>query len=175
MNKRALYLGLTYSICVIIYKLVIVLTGQQLTTFGFYYSHIISVFAIIPFMIIAIKYVRDVENGGVIGGREALKIGLTIFGVSVVILSCYNAIEFVWKLEDISKEYYNGADYHAFLEKQVQLNPGKVKPEMFQNIIDENIAALSPMKAVTAKLFSFFLICFSSAFIVAVFMKKAKA
>ena len=63
MNKRALYLGLTYSICVIIYKLVIVLTGQQLTTFGFYYSHIISVFAIIPFMIIAIKYVRDVENG----------------------------------------------------------------------------------------------------------------
>lgn len=172
MNKRAVILGIIYSICVIIYKLVIILTGQQLTTFGFYYSHIISVFMIIPFMIMAIKYARDVENGGVIGGRDALKVGLTIFGISVVILSCYNAIEFVWKLEEISKEYYNGADYHAFLERQVQMNPGKLKPEMFQSIIDENIAALSPIKAVTAKLFSFFLISFSSAFIIAVFMKK---
>jgi hypothetical protein len=175
MNKRAVIYGFIYSICVIIYKLVIILTGQQLTTFGFYYSHIISVFMIIPFMIISVKYARDIENGGVISGKDALKVGLTIFGISVVILSCYNAIEFVWKLEDISKEYYNGEAYHAFLERQAQLNPGKLKPEMFQTIIDENIAALSPMKAVTAKLFSFFLICFSSAFIVAVFMKKRSA
>ncbi len=172
MNKRAVILGIIYSVCVIIYKLVIVLSGQQLTTFGFYYSHIISVFMIIPFMIMAIKYVRDMERGGIIGGRDALKVGLTVFGISVVILSCYNAIEFVWKLEDLSKEYYNGPEYNAFLERQAKLNPDKLNPGMFQGIIDDNIAALSPLKAVTAKLFSFFLISFSSAFIIAVFMKK---
>jgi len=172
MNRRAFILGIIYSVCVIIYKLVIILSGQQLTTFGFYYSHIISVFMIIPFMIMAVKYVRDVERGGMIGGRDALKVGLTIFGISVIILSCYNAIEFVWKLEDISKEYYNGADYRAFLERQVKMNPDKLNSGMFQGIIDDNIAALSPVKAVTAKLFSFFLISFSSAFIIAVFMKK---
>jgi len=92
MNRRAFILGIIYSVCVIIYKLVIILSGQQLTTFGFYYSHIISVFMIIPFMIMAVKYVRDVERGGMIGGRDALKVGLTIFGISVIILSCYNAI-----------------------------------------------------------------------------------
>jgi hypothetical protein len=172
MNKRALIYGVIYSIVVIIYKLIILLSGQQLTTFGFYYSHIISVFAIIPFMIIAVKQVRDVDQGGIISGRDALKIGLTIFGVSVIILSCYTYIEFVWKMQDISVEYYNGPDYHAFLEKQSKANPEKLSPSMFKNIIDENIAALSPMKAVTAKLFSFFLLCFSFSFMVAAFMKR---
>lgn len=174
MNKRAVILGVIYSICVIIYKLTIILTGQQLTNFGFYYSHIISVFAIIPFMILGVKYTRDAENGGVISGRDALKIGLTIFGVSVIILSCYHYIEFVWKLRELSVQYYNGPDYREFLERQAKNNPTKLNPGMFQAIIDENIAALSPMKAVTAKLFSFFLISFSFAFIISVFMKKSR-
>ena len=174
MNKRALIFGVIYSIVVVIYKLIIIFSGQQLTTFGFYYSHIISVFAIIPFMIMAVKQVRDIDYGGVISGREALKLGLTVFGVSVVILSLYTFIEFEWKLRDISVEYYNSPEYHTFLEKQSAANPTRVKPEMFQGIIDDNIAALSPIKAVTAKLFSFFLLSFSFSFIIAVFMKRSK-
>src|SRR5262245_49936952 len=136
MNKRAFILGVIYSVCVIIYKLIIILTGQQLTNFGFYYSHIISVLMIVPFMILAIIYVRDVENGGFISGRDAIKTALTIFGVSVIILSCYNYIEFVWKLQEISVQYYNGPDYLAFLQKMAKNNPTKVNPGMFQGIID---------------------------------------
>lgn len=172
MNKRALIFGVIYSIVVIIYKLIIIFSGQQLTTFGFYYSHIISVFAIIPFMIIAVKQVRDIDYGGVISGREALKLGLTVFGISVVILSLYTYIEFEWVMKDISVQYYNGPEYHAFLEKQSAANPAKLNKSMFQGIIDDNIAALSPLKAVTAKLFSFFILCFSFSFIIAVFMKR---
>mgnify|MGYP000445097292 CR=1 FL=1 len=175
MNKRALILGIIYSVCVIIYKLIIILSGQQLTNFGFYYSHFISVLMIIPFMIIAIKYVRDVENGGFITGRDAMKTGLTIFGVSVIILSCYTYIEFIWKLQEISVQYYNGPDYLEYLNRMAKANPSKLNPGMFRGIIDENIAALSPMKAVTAKLFSFFLLSFAFSFIITVFMKRRPA
>jgi hypothetical protein len=170
MNKRALYLGLAYSILVIIYKLIILLGGYQLTKFGFYYSHFVSVLFIIPFMIVAIKQVRDKDNGGIIAGRDALRVALGVFGVAVIILSVYTYIEFEWKMRDISVQYYNGAEYLEFLKKQP-----KVTPEMYPKIIEENIGALSAMKAVTAKLFSFFLISFSFAFIISVFMKKGRA
>lgn len=169
MNKRALYLGLTYSILVIIYKLIILLGGFQLTKFGFYYSHFVSVLFIVPFMIIAIKQVRDTDNGGVIAGRDAIRVALGVFGISVIILSLYTYVEFEWKMHDISVQYYNSADYLEFLKKQT-----KVTPEMYPKIIEENISGLSAMKAVTAKLFSFFLISFSFAFIISVFMKKGR-
>jgi hypothetical protein len=170
MNKRALYLGLIYSILVIIYKLIILLGGYQLTKFGFYYSHFLSVVFIIPFMIIAIKQVRDKDQDGIIAGRDAIKIALGVFGVSVIILSVYTYIEFEWKMREISVIYYNSADYLEFLKKQ-----SKITPEMYPKIIGENVGALSAMKAVTAKLFSFFLLSFSFAFIISVFMKKSRA
>jgi len=167
MNKRVLYIGLTYSILVIIYKLIIVLGGYQLTKFGFYYSHILSVFAIIPFMVFAIKQVRDKDLGGVIAGRNAMAVGMTVAAIAMVILSAYQYIEFEWKLKELSIQYYNGAEYLEFLKK----NP-KIKAEMYPKIIEENIAALSAFKAITAKLFSFLFITVSTAFISAVFMKK---
>ena len=167
MNKRALYLGLAYSILVIIYKLIILLGGYSLTKFGFYYSHFVSVLFIIPFMIYAVKAVRDKDRGGVLGGRDAIRVALGVFGISVIILSVYTYIEFEWKMREISVLYYNSADYLEFLKRQA-----KITPEMYPKIIEENIGALSAMKAVTAKLFSFFLISFSFAFITAVFMKR---
>ena len=167
MNRRSLYLGLTYSILVIIYKLIILLGGYSLTKFGFYYSHFVSVLFIIPFMIYAVKAVRDKDRGGVLGGRDAIRVALGVFGISVIILSVYTYIEFEWKMHEISVEYYNSADYLEFLKRQP-----KITPAMFPKIIEENIGALSAMKAVTAKLFSFFLISFSFAFITAVFMKR---
>lgn len=168
MNKRALYLAIIYSVIVIIYKLIILLGGYQLTRFGFYYSHIISVFAIIPFMIIAIRLVRDKDNGGIIGGRQAINVAMTVAGVSILILSVYHYIEFEWKMRELSVNYYNSPDYLEFLRSNK-----KVKPENYQNIIADNIAALSGFKAVTAKLFSFLLITLSAAFICAVFMKRS--
>jgi hypothetical protein len=73
-------------------------------------------------------------------------------------------------MKEISVQYYNSAEYLEFLKKQ-----SKITPEMYPKIIEENIGALSAMKAVTAKLFSFFLLSFSFAFITAVFMKRRPA
>lgn len=167
MNRRSLYLGLAYSISVIIFKLIIVLGGYSLTKFGFYYSHALSGLFILPFMILAVKMVRDKDNGGVIGGREAIKVALGVFAVSIIILSAYTYFEFEWKLRDISLQYYNGPDYLDFLKHQ-----DKLKPEQYPAVIKEVSESLSPMKAVTAKLLSSFLISVSFAFITAVFMKK---
>jgi len=167
MNKRSLYLGISYSILVIIYKLIILLGGYSLTKFGFYYSHAVSGLLILPFMIIAIKLVRDKDNGGVISGRDAIKVGLSVFGISIIILSVYTYVEFEWKLKDISQQYYNSVEYLEFLKRQT-----KLKPEQYPVVIKEVTESLSAMKAVTAKLFSSFLISVSFAFIAAVFMKK---
>ncbi len=168
MSKRVLLIALIYSVLIIIYKLYIVLGGYQLTRFGFYYSHIVSVFAIIPFIVIAIKQVRDKDMGGFISGRVALAVGMNVAFIALVILSAYQYIEFEWKLKDLSVQYYNSSEYLDFLKSNKQ-----VKPENYSKIIEDNIAALSAFKSITAKLISFLFITASSSFICAVFMKKS--
>lgn len=168
MNKRVLFTAFAYCIFVIIFKLIILLGGFTLTRFGFYYSHVVSVFLVIPFMIIAIKLIRDKDLGGKIGGREAIKVALGVAGVAIIILSVYNYIEFEWKLKELSKQYYASEEYLSFLKR----NP-KIKPELYPKIIEENTIGLSSFRAVTAKLFSFLIISSGSAFITAVFMKKS--
>jgi hypothetical protein len=168
LNKRPLYIGIAYSVMVIIYKLIILLGGYQFTKFGFFYSHILSVFFIIPFMAIAIKMVRDKDKGGRIGGKEALKVAMTVAAVAILILSVYHYFEFEFKLKELSVQYYNSSNYLDFLK-----SIPRVKPENYSKIIEENVASLSAFKAVTAKLFSFLFICLSSSFVCAVFMKKS--
>ncbi len=167
MNKRVVFIGISYSALVIIYKLIIILGGYQLTKFGFFYSHIISVFAIIPFMLLAIQQVRDKDTGGSISGKEAFGAALGVAGISIIFLSTYTYIEFEWKLKDLSIQYYNSLDYLEFLKGNKNL-----KVADHGKIIAAQIENLSAMKAVTAKLFSFLLISCSSAFMCGVFMRK---
>src|SRR6476620_5364039 len=105
MNKRALAYGLIYSILVIIFKLVILLGGFTLTKFGFYYSNITAILFIIPFFYVAIKQVRDRDYDGVIGGKEAIRISLTVLAISILIISAYNYLEFNWKYKEIATQY----------------------------------------------------------------------
>ena len=169
MNKKALIYGLAYSIFVIAFKLVILLGGYYFTKFGFYFAHVTTVFLIIPFYIIGIKNIRDRDNYGIIAGKEAMRIALTIFAISAVILSVYNYIEFEWKGKLLAIEYYKSEQFMAFLKS----NP-KIKTEDYQKIISEQIqlSETSAFKATTGKLFSFMLIGLTSSFICAVFLKR---
>lgn len=167
MNKRPFYIGALYSLLVIIYKVFIVTQGILLTRFGFYYSHIVSVFAIIPFIWLTIKLVRDKDYGGVIMGREAFIAGLMVVGISAILLSLYNYIEFNWRFKDIAIEYYNSNDFLEFMKK----NP-KLKPEEYPKIIAGQLESLSAFKSTTARLLPFMFIGISTSFICAVFMKK---
>jgi hypothetical protein len=167
MSKRVIFIGIIYSILVIVFKIYIILEGYQLTRFGFYYSHVLSVFCIIPFIILAIRQVRDKDLGGKISGKNAFAIGLSVAAVAVILLSVYAYIEFEWKFRNLSVEYYHSNDFLEVLKKSKN-----VKSENYPKIIEDQIAGLSAIKAVTAKLFSFMFISGSSAFVCAVFMKR---
>jgi len=169
LNKKALIYGLAYSIVVIAFKLVILLGDYYSTKFGFYFAHITTVFLIIPFYIIGIKNIRDRDNFGIIAGKEAMRIALTIFAVSAIIISVYHYIEFEWKGKQLAIEYYRSEQFMAFLKSNV-----KIKAEDYQKIIAEQIqlSETSAFKATTGKLFSFMLIGLTSAFICAIFLKR---
>lgn len=174
MNKRALIIGLIYCIAVIVFKLVILLGGYALTKFGFYYSGIVSIFAIIPFFVLAIYLVREKDYAGVISGRDAVRMALTVLAVSAIVLSIYNYIEFNWKFREIAIEYYNSSDYDEVLKNMQAKMPDKIKTEDFPKIKKEQIEALSAGKATTGKLFPLVLIGLSGAFVSAMIMKRGK-
>ena len=169
MNKKALIYGIAYSIFVIAFKLFILLGGYYSTKFGFYFAHITTVFLVIPFYIIGIKNIRDRDYGGIIAGKEAMRIALTIFAISAVIISVYHYIEFEWKGKFLAIEYYKSEQFMAFLKSN-----SKIKAEDYQKIIAEQIqlSETSSFKATTGKLFSFMLIGLTSAFICSVFLKR---
>lgn len=170
MNKKGLIFGIAYSILVIAFKLFILLGGYSLTHFGWYYSNVVGVFLIVPFYIFAIKNVRDRDNGGIIAGKEALRIALTIFATGALIVSVYNYFEFEYSGKAMAIDYYNSQQFLDFLKTQV-----KIKPEDYTKIIDEQIknSEVSSFKATTGKLFSYMLLGLSIAFICAVSLKRS--
>ncbi|MCW3078107.1 MAG: hypothetical protein JWO32_2716 [Bacteroidetes bacterium] len=172
MNKRALTIGLIYSLVVIVFKLIILLGGFTLTRFGFYYSNVVGIFMIIPFFIFAIQQVRDKDFGGVISGKDAVRMALTVLAVAAVLLTLYNYIEFNWKFRDIAVQYYNSPEYLKILNEWQVKSPDKVKITDFSKIISEQINGLSAGKAATGKLFPLILIGLSGAFISAMIMKR---
>lgn len=172
MNRRAFTIGLIYSSLVIIFKLILLLGGYALKDFGFYYSHIISVFFLVPFLFLAIYQVREKDRGGIIGGREAVRVALTVLAVSALVLSIYNGIELNWKFRDLSVEYYRSNEYLEILKKQQARYPDKIKDSDFPRIVEEQIASLSAFRSTTAKLFPLMLIGLSSTFVAAVFLKR---
>lgn len=167
MNKKALLIACIYSVLVIAYKLFIWHGGYMFSDFGFKYAQIVSVLFIIPFFIVVIKWVRDGENNGVIAGREAMRLAMIVVGISAIILSVYNYIEFKMNYEAFAN-YYKSDTYMQFL-----LKDPKAKQIGYQKIIDFQISQLSAFKATTGKLFPFMLLSLSSSFITAVIMKRA--
>ncbi len=127
---------------------------------------------IIPFLIIAIQQVRDKDFGGIISGKDAVRIALTVLAVAAVILSAYNYIEFNWKFKEIAIQYYNSPEYLQILKDWQVKQPERIKIDNFNKIIDEQIGALSASKAMTGKLFPLILIGLSGAFISAMIMKR---
>jgi len=172
MNKRALYLSLVYSILFIAFKLYILLGGYTLTKFGFYYSNIVGITFIIPFLFLAVYLVREKDYAGVIGGKEAMRIALTVLALSTIFISVYNYIEFNWKFKDIATIYYNSNDYLEILKQQQLRFPDKLKTDDFPKIIQEQISQLSAFKATTGKLIPMMLFGLSGSFIAAVTLKR---
>ncbi len=168
-KNRALQLGIAYSIVIIIYKLAIILSGNALSRFSFYFSTIVGVLFIIPFIFFTIKLTRD-DKGGYIGGKEGLKAGFLMAVISAAILSVYNYIEFEWVWRKLSVDYYNSIDFKLFLAKNKQ-----IKPEEYPSKIEAAIKEISAFKAMTGKLSMMLFISLGTSFICAFSLKKHRA
>jgi hypothetical protein len=173
MNKRALTFGVIYCIVVIIFKLVILLGGYTLSKFGFYYSNIVSMLLILPFFYLTVKQVRDKDYNGIIGGKECVRLCLTVLATGVIIISLYNYIEFNWKFREIAEGYYNSQDYLDVLTEQQKRYPDRIKRESFPAIIQEQIRELSAFKATTGKLIPMLFIGLAGSFMTAILMKRS--
>ncbi|MEI6020882.1 MAG: DUF4199 domain-containing protein, partial [Bacteroidota bacterium] len=138
--------------------------------------NIVGIFFILPFLFLAVYWVREKDYNGFIGGREGVRVALTVLALSTVFISVYNYIEFAWKFKDIAIQYYNSNEYLGLLQKQQSLTPDKLKPEDFPKIIAEQIAQLSPLKATTGKIIPMMMFGLSGSFVAALTLKKkAKA
>lgn len=169
-KSTALVFGLICGLLVIVFKLIIVLGGFAITNFGFKWSQIISVLLVLPFIWLAIRQSR-IQNGGFIGGKEALRTGLQTAILAILIISVYHYIELEWKWKDIAAVYYNSETFLNILKSHAD-----VKQEQYAKIINDqiqNIQTLSPFKYVTFKMVPFLLFSVTTAFMCAVFMKKS--
>lgn len=169
-KNRALQFAVAYSLLVIIYKVSIIFSGHALSKFNFYFSNILSVLVIIPFIFLTVKYARR-DRGGYIGGKEALKTGFLMAVISAVILAIYNYMEFEWVWRDLSIQYYHSNEYKVFL----QTTQKQIKPEDYPTIVDAAIKELSAFKAITGKLATLMFISLGASFMCAVFLKRNKA
>ncbi|MBL7901527.1 MAG: DUF4199 domain-containing protein [Bacteroidia bacterium] len=170
MNKKALLYGLIYAAVVIAFKIYILVSGNALTKFGYFYSNITAVFLILPFYFLLLKNIRDKEYGGVLAGREAFRLCLSLLVVALVLVSIYHYIEFSRYGQTLAETYYNSETFLNFLKSQKNITPDK-----YNSIIAEQIktAGTSAFKATTGKLVSYLFIGISGAFIVSVFMKRS--
>ena len=122
MNRRALYFALAYSALAILIRLIILFGDLSLTTFGFFFANITIYLLIIPFYFLAVRRVRDHELGGIIRGKEALRIALTVFAVSAIITSIYNYIEFDAVGKELAENYYRSERYLTFLKADTRFH-----------------------------------------------------
>jgi hypothetical protein len=173
MNRTAFFAGCAYAVLIILFKLTILLGGYTLTKFGFYYSQLVGIILIIPFYYYVVKKVRDGSYEGIISGKEAVRLTLTVFAVSTIIISIYNYIEFDWKYRDIAITYYNSDSYLNILREQALQHPDKLKEADFPRIIKEQLDSLSAFKATTGKLIPMMLFGLGGAFVVSILMKSS--
>ncbi len=173
MNKKVLIVGLLYSVCYIIYKLILFLNHLSFEKFWFNFAHIISVLALIPFFVISIYWIKSKDYNGTISGKDAARMALTTFAVALILTAIYNYAEFKVSLPQQIEYYKSETHYKTMLELQAK-NASKFKVEQIPTIIDEQIASLSAIKATTGKLFSMLILGMSGAFICALIMKGGK-
>jgi hypothetical protein len=169
MNRRAFFAALWYSGIVVAIKLFIVLRGLYTTRFVFNYTHILTVFLILPFFIYAIQKVRDKEYGGFITGRECMRLCLTILALSAIVLTVYHYGEVRLFGAQMAESYYRSAEYLEFLKKQPNVNP-----DQYDSIIIAQIQAAgeNAFRIATARLFPFVLFGLSGAFVISMAMKR---
>ncbi len=99
-RKKAIQFGILFALVIIAFKLSIYLTGNQNTTLG-KFSHLISLALFIPFSLAYVKWIRDSDFEGIIGGKVAIRENLKYVIISILILSIFNYFFYEYAIKNV--------------------------------------------------------------------------
>jgi hypothetical protein len=125
---------------------------------------------LLPFVIFTV-YLKRKENGGLIGGKEAVRQGLMFVSIVAVISLIFDYIFFVAELKDFYREFFANTDYHVLLKEKLkhQKNVTMLEIVKQQLLYKESFMSFSISRAI----FPIFAFGLFSSFISGVFMKRA--
>ncbi|MBC7863246.1 MAG: hypothetical protein IAF38_09740 [Bacteroidia bacterium] len=188
MKNKPLLLAIIYSVIYIGATLYFYFS-QQLPAFKMVY--VISMAAVLPFVILTIKIQRDSVYQGIISGKEAAKEGMKFVLYSALILGAFQIAFFYggwrdFKIETIPGFYRAWVDSLSADDKvkyfevgtqkvMARLSPAQIekfREELIQKNIAIQIEGITVFKEFTGVFFRLFFAGLFSSFLAALFLKR---
>ncbi|HEY1040457.1 MAG TPA: DUF4199 domain-containing protein [Bacteroidia bacterium] len=167
--KKAILLAIVYSVLCIGFKLGVFYGGMIDQPIG-KLSHLITLLLLLPFVILTVYLVRK-DNGGVIGGKEAIRQGLSFVTFAAVIMIAFDYVFFVTEMQAYLKEYMARMDYRDLFKEAIK---HKKDVTMFE-VVREQIRyeRYVTTYSLSRMIFGYMAVGLFSSFVSGVFMKKA--
>lgn len=167
--KKAIILAIVYSIICIGFKLGVFYGGMLEQPIG-RLSHLITLALILPFVVLTIYLVKK-ENEGTIGGKEAVRQGLTFVSFAAVIMIAFDYVFFIQEMQAYLQAYVAKTDYNVLYKEAVKHTKGITMFEVVREQIkyERYVTTYS----VTRLLFGYMSVGLFSSFVAGVFMKRA--
>jgi hypothetical protein len=171
-NKRIIISSLIYSALCIITVLLAYngLLGAPVKTVNI--TYVINMFVMFPFIFFTIKLVRDKDNYGVMGGKEAMRTGLRFVVLSAVVLVIFQLAFFNSGFRDFKVNYLRplGKEY---MEKERTAGKFKGSDSEMNAQIEKNITeSVTNGSEITGMLFKTFPYGLFCSFLCAVFLRR---
>lgn len=166
--KKAIILAVIYSILCIGFKLGVFYGGVLDQPIG-KLSHLITLLLILPFVILTVYLVKK-ENGGIIGGKDAIKQGLTFVSFAAIIMIAFDYIFFIQEMRAYLQEYLAKTDYNDLFKEAVK---HKKDVTMFEVVREQlKYERYITTYSISRMLFGYMAVGLFSSFVSGVFMKK---
>ncbi|MCD6065180.1 MAG: hypothetical protein K0S33_6 [Bacteroidetes bacterium] len=168
MKSRIFLIAIVYCVLSISTKLILF--------YGSYYNSpmgrlgpFILLGMILPFVVF-IVYLKRKENGGVIGGKEAVRQGLIFVSIIAVVMTAFDYIFYVAEMKDFYTQFFTNTDYHELLKEKLkhEKNASMLDVVRQQMLYEQGFKYFSLSRA----LFPIFAFGLFSSFISGVFMKR---
>lgn len=171
-HKRVLIFSLVYSLLSIA-AILLAYSGKIGTPVkAINATYLLSTLAMFPFIFITIKLFRDKDNGGNIGGKEAIRTGLRFVAFSAIVLVIFQLIFFYSGFREFKITYFKTIGMEI---KQKDKAAGKYKGtdlEMQKLVNEEVEKSVTPFSEVTGVLFKSFVYGLFCSFMCSVFLRR---
>jgi hypothetical protein len=167
MKRTTIGIALIYCILVIFFQLTVFYTGHQLDPIG-KFSKMICLVCMLPFILTAV-YIKRKNNGGVIGGKEAVREGLYVAILSIAVIVLFEYIFYVTEFREYALNLHRNMTKEEVF-KEAQLRDKNIKmPQALAN----HIVAMRYMRfSISEFVIPYLMFGMFSSFVGAVIMKR---